>query len=81
MNNIDTITSFLGWCSVINTITLLTATLMLSVMRNTISAIHSKMLGINQEALPMAYMQYLGNYKIAILMLNIVPYVALKIMN
>jgi hypothetical protein len=54
---------------------------MLSVMRNTISAIHSKMLGINQEALPMAYMQYLGNYKIAILMLNIVPYVALKIMN
>ena len=81
MNNIDTITSFLGWCSVINAITLLTATLMLSVMRNTISAIHSKMLGVSQEALPMAYMQYLGNYKIAILMLNIVPYVALKIMN
>lgn len=81
MNNIDTLTTFLGWCSVINIVMLCVATLMLMAMRNTIIAIHSRMLGISPEALPMAYMQYLANYKIAILMLNLVPYVTLRIMS
>ena len=81
MNNIDTITTFLGWCSVLNIGMLCFATIMLAAMRNTIIAIHSRMLGISPDALPMAYMQYLSNYKIAIVMLNLIPYVALRIMS
>lgn len=81
MNNIDTITTFLGWCSIINIVALSVVTLLLMVLRNTVIAIHSRILGISPEALPMAYMQYLSNYKIAIVMLNLVPYIALRIMS
>jgi len=81
MQNIDTLTSFFGWCSVINIVMLCMATLMLTLMRDFISSIHSKMTGLGQTELSVAYFQYLANYKIAILMLNLVPYIALKLIN
>jgi hypothetical protein len=57
------------------------ATLMLTLRRDFISGIHSKMTGLGQTELSVAYFQYLANYKIAILMLNLVPYIALKLIN
>ncbi len=77
---IESLTTFLGWCSVINIGVLLFSTLMMIVMQDFVIKIHSGLFKVNPEALPMLYLQYLGNYKIAIIMLNIVPYVALKLM-
>jgi len=37
--------------------------------------------GVNPAELPIIYLQYLGNYKVAIIILNIVPYIALKVMG
>jgi len=81
MQNIDTLTGFFGWCSVINIVMICMATLALTFMRDFISGIHSKMTGLGQSELSVVYFQYLANYKIAILMLNLVPYIALKIIN
>jgi hypothetical protein len=81
MQNIDALTGFFGWCSVINIVMLCMATLMLTLMRDFVSGIHSKMTGLGQTELSVAYFQYLANYKIAILMLNLVPYIALKLIN
>ena len=81
MQDIDRLTEFFGWCSVINIAMLFMATLMLTSMRGFISGIHSKMTGLGQSELSVVYFQYLANYKIAILMLNLVPYIALKLMN
>ena len=81
MQNLEILTTFFGWCSVINIVMLCAATLMLTLKRDFISGIHSKMTGLGQAELSVAYFQYLANYKIAILMLNLVPYIALKIIN
>ncbi len=81
MQDIDTLTEFFGWCSIINIAMLCIATLMLTLMRDFVSGIHSKMTGLGQSELSVAYFQYLANYKIAILLLNLVPYIALKIIN
>ncbi len=81
MQDIDTLAGFLGWCSVINIVTLCMATLALTLMRDFISGMHSRITGLSQSELSVAYFQYLANYKIAIFMLNLVPYVALKIIN
>ena len=78
---IPTLTTFLGWCSVINVIVLLVASLMLMLMRNFVAGIHGRMFGVSTEDISLAYVHYLANYKIAIIMLNIVPYVALRIMS
>jgi hypothetical protein len=81
MINLQTLTTFLGWCSVINVIVLSVASLMLMLMRNFVAGIHGRMFGVSTEDISLAYVHYLANYKIAIIMLNIVPYVALRIMS
>ena len=78
---IDTLTTFLGWCSVINIGVLVLSTIILIIMREPVSSIHSRLFGLNQAELPATYFQYLGNYKVAIFIFNLVPYIALKIMS
>ena len=77
---IDTLTTFLGWCSIINIGLLLISTIMMIVVRDFAIKLHSNLFGVNPEELPLIYLQYLGNYKVAIIILNIVPYIALKVM-
>ncbi len=55
------------------------AAMSLALMRSPISQIHAKMFGLNEVDLSRAYFQYLAQYKIAIFVLNLVPYIALKI--
>lgn len=78
---IDTLTTFLGWCSVINIGVLVLSTIILMIMREPIVGIHSRLFGLNPAELPATYFQYLGNYKIAIFIFNLVPYIALKVMS
>lgn len=77
---IEVLTELLGWASVINIVILLLSTLSLIAMRGAISGIHSKLFGLDEKDLGRAYFQYLAQYKIAIIVLNIAPYIALKVM-
>ncbi len=81
MNSIEVVREFLGWCSVINIGLLFFSTIMLIVMRGWIINIHAKMTGVSEAELPRLYFEYLGNYKIFIIVFNIVPYVALRVME
>jgi hypothetical protein len=80
MADIQTITTFLGWCSVINIGLLMFYTIWLMAFRNLTKSIHSALLGIDQDELDSIYFQYLANYKLAVIVLSIVPYFALRIM-
>ncbi len=76
----EILTEFLGWTSVINIAVLAFSAIVVIVMRGPISRIHSNMFGLDEKDLGRAYVQYLGQYKIAVIVLNIGPYLALKIM-
>lgn len=80
MPDLQPVTSFLGWCSVINIGLLLLSTILLMLLKAPVARRHARLFGLRDEALPMVYFQYLGNYKLAILMFNIVPYLALRLM-
>lgn len=80
MMTIESITELLGWSSVINIAILLLSTLAVIGMKGVITGIHSKLFGLDEKDLGRAYFQYLAQYKIAIIVLNIAPYIALKIM-
>ena len=80
MLTLESLMFFLGWCSVINVLVLLFSTVSLLLFKDPISAIHSRMFGIDPQNVATQYFQYLANYKIAIFMLNIVPYLALRLM-
>lgn len=80
MITIDALTELLGWASAINIAVLLLSTLGVIAMRGAIARIHSKLFGLDEKVLGRAYFQYLAQYKIAIIVLNIAPYIALKVM-
>ena len=77
---IESLTELLGWASVINIGILVFSTLAVITVRVSITEIHSKIFGLDEQDLGRAYFQYLAQYKIAIIVLNVTPYIALKIM-
>ncbi len=81
MNSLETLTMFLGWCTVINIGVLVVASIFVTLMRGPVARMHSKMFGLDDADLSRQYFQYLAQYKIAIFILNLVPYIALKIMG
>ncbi len=81
MTSIESLTEFFGWCSLINIGFLLLTSILILSMRAVVSNIHSKMFGLDPKDVLKAYFQYLANYKIAVIVFNLVPYFALKIMG
>ncbi len=77
---IEELTTFFGWCSAINIGVLAFSALALVLLKDVAIKIHSSMFRIEPADLSATYFQYLGNYKIAILVLNVVPWIALKLM-
>ena len=77
----ETLTELLGWVTVVNFALLVFSTIMLILLRGWVSNIHSRMFGLGEQDISRAYFQYLAQYKIAILMLNLTPYIALKIIQ
>jgi len=74
-----TLTSFLGWCTILNISLLLFTSLMLILMRDSISKLHSKLFGVDEKQLAEFYFQYLAHYKIVIIVFNLVPYISMKL--
>lgn len=79
MFSFELLTSFLGWCSLINICLLALSTFLIRVFMEPISSIHSKMFAVEKSQLPMTYFWYLAYYKIVILVFNLVPYTVLRI--
>ena len=79
--NIETIREFLGWCTVINFGLMAFGAVKLLLIRDWASGVHAKMFGLDNASVRGAYFQYFVNYKIAILVFNLGPYIALTIMS
>ncbi len=81
MNSIESIREFMGWCSIINTGVLLLTSVLIIALRDFVSNIHSRLFGLSVADVSKSYFQYLAQYKIAILVFNIVPYFVLVVMT
>ena len=81
MITLHELTIFLGWSSLINIAFLLFSTLMVVVCRDWAVKTHCKMFDLDPAVVPKMYFEYLGQYKVLILVFNLVPYIALKVMS
>jgi hypothetical protein len=79
MDSLETLTTVLGWCTVLNTGMLVFAGVALMAAGGPIKRMHGQMYGLSDDDLSRAYFQYLAIYKVAIFVFNFVPYVALRI--
>lgn len=80
MITIETLTIFLGWCTVINMALLLLSTVLSMLLYKTVVRLHGRMFHLEPADISRELYHFLGQYKMAILMLNLVPYIALKLM-
>lgn len=80
MLDLATLTVFLGWSTLLNFAVLIFAAFFVVVFNAQIRTIHSKLIPLESRGLNALYFSFLGRYKLAILVLNLVPYWALKIM-
>ncbi|GAA6203455.1 MULTISPECIES: DUF6868 family protein [Thalassotalea] len=81
MIGVNELTTFFGWCTVINLGVYLFSAFFIIVFRSFTITLHSKIVGVEASELPNMYFKFLGNYKIAILLINLSPYIALKLMG
>jgi hypothetical protein len=80
MMYINEITVFFGWCTVVNMFIYTFSALFIIVFKDFTTSLHSKLMGMNASELPLLYFTYMGNYKIGIIIFNLTPYIALKLM-
>ena len=80
MNSIETLTTFFGWCTVINLAVILLVLLRGSVLREPVGKLNAKIFGISREEAKGTFFRVFMQYRIAFAVLNVVPYLALKIM-
>ena len=81
MISLETATAFFGWTTAINFVLLVVTSIAVVAIRGSISRIHGRMFGLDSVDLSRAYFQYIAQYKIAIIVFSLTPYVALKLMS
>jgi hypothetical protein len=79
--NIVEFANLLGWCTLLNFALLSFSSIALLIAHKPISKLHARLFKLEQSEISIAYFNYLANYKILILMFNLVPYLALRIMS
>ena len=81
MDSVETVREVLGWCTILNMAILVFAGIYVMVLGGPIKRLHAKMYGLSDGDLSRAYFQYLAQYKIAIFVFNLAPYLALRIVE
>ena len=81
MIGVNELTTFFGWCAILNLSVYLFSAFFIIVFKSFTINLHSKIVGIEAAELPNMYFKFLGNYKIGILLFNLTPYISLKLMG
>lgn len=75
------IAAFLGWCSLINLVIIALTTVAVLCFNTKVAGFYSCILKLEPKQTTKLFYRFLVHYEIAVLVLNIVPFLALKIMS
>ena len=76
---ITTVKAFFMWCTIINLCLLGLCCLVWVFLRDFSYEINNRMFSISRETFKIAFMSFIGLFKIFLIVFNIVPYIALLI--
>ena len=79
--NIQTLTAFFKWCTIINVALFAFSAIMSIAASDLIFSAHGPLFNLPREIFDIVLYSFLGLYKVLILVFNIVPWVALVIIN
>ncbi len=78
---IQSLTEFFKWCTVINGALLVIFYLILTLGQNWVYRMHSRLFPMKRETFTVVIYSFLGFYKIIFIAFNLIPYIALEIMK
>lgn len=78
---VETVRDFLGWCSVINVGVLIYWWLFFTLAHDLVYRIHGKWFKLSVEKFDSIHYAAMAFFKICIILFNIVPYIALRIVG
>jgi len=79
--DIQTLTTFFMWCTILNVALLLLSSLMCICAGDWAYRIHSKLFSISRETFNVVIYSFLGLYKVLVFVFSLIPYVALLIVG
>ncbi len=79
--NIQILTRFFMWCTIINGALLIFSGMMLMFTKDFVYSIHSKFFPISRESFDVVIYSFMGFFKIIFIIFILVPYVALLIIG
>jgi len=81
VDSLQTARAVLAWCTVMNLVLLALAASAVTLAGGPIRRLHARMFDLSEDDLARAYFQFLAHYKLAILVFNLAPYLALRIVE
>lgn len=72
--------NFLGWCFLLNFGLLLATTIVLCLCGGFLTRLHASWFDAPPKEIRLAHFRYLATYKLLIIVLNLVPYLAMRIL-
>ena len=79
--DIQSLRTFFKWCSIINIMLFVISAIMIIAASDFVYSWHGQMFHMPRETFDVAIYWFLGLYKIVILVFNLVPYLALVIID
>ena len=79
--SLEQLAELFKWMSLINIGIFFLSVMVIMSMKNLMSKLHGRFFGVTEEKVSELLYVWLGNYKICMLVLNIVPFVALTIIT
>ncbi|MCP3872543.1 MAG: hypothetical protein GY699_05215 [Desulfobacteraceae bacterium] len=73
--------SFFMWCTIINGAVLILSTLACIIGQDLVYSIQGKLFHISRENFNMAFFSFIGLFKIAWLIFNLTPYIAIQVIR
>ena len=81
MCSLDTLATFFGWCAIINFGIIIVGVLFFSFFHGFAGRISAKMFGISEAEAKSTFFRVFQQYRLALVVLNIVPWIVLNIMT
>ena len=79
--DIQTLTTFFMWCTILNVALLLFSSLMCICAGDWVYQIHSKLFSISKESFNVAIYSFIALYKLLVIVFILIPYIALLIVG
>ena len=79
--DIQTLTTFFMWCTILNVALLSLSSLMCICAGNWVYQIHSKLFSISRETFNVVIYSFIALYKLLVIVFILIPYIALLIVG